>query len=40
MKNSSKKYLWKKFYTWILIANTAYILLFYWLMKLFENGGN
>ncbi len=31
-----EKYRWKKSYTLVLIANTAYILLFYFLMNMFS----
>ena len=27
---------WKKSYTWVLVANVVYILLFYFLMKLYS----
>lgn len=27
---------WKKSYTWVLVANVIYILLFYFLMKLYS----
>lgn len=33
---SSKKYQWKKSYTVVLIANAVYIILFYFLMTLFN----
>ncbi|TVZ27764.1 hypothetical protein JM83_2826 [Gillisia sp. Hel_I_86] len=31
-----KKYIWKKSYTIVLLANLAYIILFYFLMNLFS----
>jgi hypothetical protein len=27
---------WKKSYTWVLVANAVYILIFYFLMKLYS----
>lgn len=27
------KFVWKRSYTWVLIFNAVYVLLFYWLMK-------
>jgi hypothetical protein len=27
---------WKKSYTWVLVANVVYILIFYFLMKLYS----
>lgn len=32
----SKKYPWKKSYTWVVVANSIYILIFYFLMTLFN----
>lgn len=34
--NPPKKYQWKKTYTAVLIANTAYIVFFYLLMTMFS----
>lgn len=31
-----EKYLWKKSYTLVLVANAFYILLFYFIMKIFS----
>lgn len=35
MKNK-KVDTWKKSYTWVLVANAVYILVFYFLMKLYS----
>lgn len=32
---TEKKYRWKNSYTWVLIANAIYILIFFLLMQLF-----
>jgi len=32
----TKKYTWQKIYTWVLIANAVYLILFYILMKYFS----
>lgn len=36
MKEIKERYIWKKSYSLVLIANTLYILLFYLVMKLFS----
>lgn len=36
MKETKDKYIWKKSYSVVLLANTLYILLFYLVMKLFS----
>ena len=30
------KFVWKQSYTWVLLLNAGYIVLFYYLMKLFS----
>lgn len=34
--NKPEKYIWKKSYTLVLIANAIYIILFYFVMKTFS----
>ncbi|PTX62191.1 hypothetical protein C8N46_103290 [Kordia periserrulae] len=34
--SDTKKFVWKKMYTVILVANLAYILLFYFIMNMFS----
>lgn len=34
--NKPEKYIWKKSYTLVLIANAIYIILFYFIMKTFS----
>ncbi|MEM7086900.1 MAG: hypothetical protein AAF489_12000 [Bacteroidota bacterium] len=31
-----EKFIWKKSYTWVLLLNAGYIVLFYYLMKSFS----
>jgi len=33
---NTKKYTWQKLYTWVLVMNAVYIILFYILMQLFS----
>ena len=33
---SLDKFVWKQSYTWVLLLNAAYIVLFYYLMKMFS----
>mgnify|MGYP005833237313 CR=1 FL=1 len=35
MQEKPEKYHWKKSYTWVLLANAIYIVLFYLIMKSF-----
>jgi len=32
----TKKYTWQKLYTWVLVANAFYVVIFYLIMKLFS----
>ena len=34
-QDTSEKFIWKKSYTWVLIINAVYIVLFYLMMKNF-----
>lgn len=37
MKQTRKQFSWKPIYTWVLIANLVYIILFFFLTNLFKN---